>query len=741
MKVGVRASTDVEAPTMSRSPSDARLPGPAPRFVLPAAVAIALAVLLGPVHRALADCDDSLLDDSVIKINTVADANNARTNLITRIWGNGSLPNGLPNIPAQMSITPNNIADPNVRTELTNLLNQLWPNYGRVDLLQHQMRDSNGNVVHTALGWYIEPAANPRGKLVIVHQGHDPTLVDPNPVSGGDGHLGLARAMNNLLLEGYGVIGMYMPGDRPGDTSGNSHPTLIEHTPVTAGSGLQFFMDPVLKFLNYAINTGLYTNYYMMGLSGGGWTTTVYAAIDPRIEMSFPVAGTVPLFMRSCSSSGDAEDYFDHTFYGIAGYQDLYILGSYGAIPTGGQRHQTQVLNRNDSCCFGMNEYSDPPNWDNKLSAYEIAVRNKLQSLGLGMFRLEIDENTTTVDGQKHMVSTGALFRTILGELNIARRTIGRHQSSTGSSSSNDAWYRGVSGHLWHRTISPLAEVDTGVAIEGVAESAQSPGTATFNAIARNIHGSPVLISSTSSGGWTSRVFQGTINNDPTIISGKTGTALWVFATGADYLPYVWDSNGNYTSIPGPPALGPISASLRGMGAGFHIFYLGWDRTVRHAYRVNATSPWQTESLGGTTFGYPTGVVDSNGNLVVFQLGTDGLLYWNRKFLGDQNPGNSWTGWTSISNSAGGGAVLNSMPGFFGGSGTWTVLVPLRSGGHIGKFTITNPSNVWSYTNLGGNFTSPFTTHSTGAFLRDLEMHMWDWTVSAGSSFVGGSFD
>ena len=29
----------------------------------------------------------------------------------------------------------------------------------------------------------------------------------------------------------------------------------------------------------------------MIGLSGGGWTTAVEAAIDPRIKLSIPVAG------------------------------------------------------------------------------------------------------------------------------------------------------------------------------------------------------------------------------------------------------------------------------------------------------------------------------------------------------------------------------------------------------------------------------------------------------------------
>ena len=31
-----------------------------------------------------------------------------------------------------------------------------------------------------------------------------------------------------------------------------------------------------------------------MGLSGGGWTTTMAAALDPRIELSLPVAGSIP---------------------------------------------------------------------------------------------------------------------------------------------------------------------------------------------------------------------------------------------------------------------------------------------------------------------------------------------------------------------------------------------------------------------------------------------------------------
>ena len=41
-----------------------------------------------------------------------------------------------------------------------------------------------------------------------------------------------------------------------------------------------------------------------MGLSGGGWTTTMAAALAPRIELSLPVAGSIP-----CSFPHTSIDY------------------------------------------------------------------------------------------------------------------------------------------------------------------------------------------------------------------------------------------------------------------------------------------------------------------------------------------------------------------------------------------------------------------------------------------------
>jgi hypothetical protein len=47
--------------------------------------------------------------------------------------------------------------------------------------------------------------------------------------------------------------------------------------------------------INYALSLG-YKHVVLFGLSGGGWSTTIAAAIDPRISLSIPVAGSVPKF-------------------------------------------------------------------------------------------------------------------------------------------------------------------------------------------------------------------------------------------------------------------------------------------------------------------------------------------------------------------------------------------------------------------------------------------------------------
>ena len=57
---------------------------------------------------------------------------------------------------------------------------------------------------------------------------------------------------------------------------------------------MRFFLEPIVLTINYATQVLGYKQIVMMGLSGGGWSTTIAAAIDPRIQLSMPTAGSIP---------------------------------------------------------------------------------------------------------------------------------------------------------------------------------------------------------------------------------------------------------------------------------------------------------------------------------------------------------------------------------------------------------------------------------------------------------------
>ena len=250
---------------------------------------------------------------------------------------------------------------------------------------------------------------------MVVHHGHGCTLDDdPGPADVG---FGLQRTIRALLSEGYGVLGVFMPHMRPGDCT-DRHDAMFQMTNVI-GSPIKYFLESTAVSLNYLktrSRAGHFPNYrvfHMVGLSGGGWTTTVYAAIDPSIQCSFPVAGTIPLYLRSGGSIGDREQ-FEPSFYRLAGYPDLYILGAQGK-----GRMQVQILLRRDDCCFGQAQHDEKATglpYADAMRAYEARVVPAFEKIGPGSFRLEIDETAPS-----HMISHYAIEKVILPELRSAR--------------------------------------------------------------------------------------------------------------------------------------------------------------------------------------------------------------------------------------------------------------------------------------------------------------------------------
>jgi hypothetical protein len=345
------------------------------------------ALAVDPAHSA------GLIDDRTITIQTARDAKEKRHALIQYLWGRDGFPGR-----RMPDLVVTNIASP--VKQLTRL--------ARVDELRIDLAPG----LH-GLAYHFVPE-RPNRQLVVVHHGHACTLDDD--ASPTDTGYGLQRTIHALLREGYGVLGVFMPHMRPGDCTGG-HDAMFQLK--TGGSPMKFFLEPVAVSLNYLKTRSRsdhfpkYRDFHMAGLSGGGWATTIYAAIDPTIQCSFPVAGTIPLSLRSGGSVGDREQ-FEPTFYSLAGYPDLYVLGSHGR-----GRRQVQILVRRDDCCFGQAQH-DPAAaglpYADAMRGYERRVKAVLDRLKTGSFRLEIDETAPS-----HMISHHAIQEIMLPELRRAR--------------------------------------------------------------------------------------------------------------------------------------------------------------------------------------------------------------------------------------------------------------------------------------------------------------------------------
>jgi hypothetical protein len=142
-------------------------------------------------------------DDSVVHITSAAQVDQTRPDLLLNIFDGASLPN--PTIPpASIHLNVNLSTVPvGLQAELSGLLGQL-SNVGRVDMLEYPMKDESGKVVFTSLAWHFIPASGAKKKLVIVHQGHDNTLIDAafGEDAGGPGGRGLAATIDALLFDG-----------------------------------------------------------------------------------------------------------------------------------------------------------------------------------------------------------------------------------------------------------------------------------------------------------------------------------------------------------------------------------------------------------------------------------------------------------------------------------------------------------------------------------------------------------
>ena len=180
--------------------------------------------------------------------------------------------------------------------------------------------------------------------LVVLHQGHDtpPCLIPP------DGLLDFDGTIDWLNQLGYDVANHDMPtfqANAYNDYNVSCNHTFFEQFTEQGAPFMRVFLEPVVRTINYALGELGYKRVVMAGLSGGGWSTTLLAAIDPRIALAVPIAGSLPCDFQH--TSWDFEQYCDQPWAMVANYSSLYVLGAL-------ERNRTtvQILHEQDPCCF-----------------------------------------------------------------------------------------------------------------------------------------------------------------------------------------------------------------------------------------------------------------------------------------------------------------------------------------------------------------------------------------------------
>ena len=308
-------------------------------FVLVGVLAILL--LAGPAVGQFPTNNDPT---SQIRFNTATGADAKRTQLTDYIWSGGLPTSTLPTVTTGITYPTANLSGLN--QSLVASVDMLDANVMGMDSISYMLHPATAN-------------AN-SNRLVIVHHGH---------VSGGASlSLGVDSTANALLQAGYTVDLMQMPlcgwntsytVTPPGGTQviiagtgSNAHDNMFAQlAPLIGGGVFSLFLEPVVQNINYFEQTPNAKDVSMVGLSGGGWTTSMIAAIDPRVKLSIPIAGSAPLYIRNLiHTGGDTEQSYtplyderiasDGSGGGVATWLEDYALGAYGA-----GRRQIMVTN------------------------------------------------------------------------------------------------------------------------------------------------------------------------------------------------------------------------------------------------------------------------------------------------------------------------------------------------------------------------------------------------------------
>ncbi len=296
--------------------------------------------------------------DSLIKINNKSDIDQKRNFLTEFFWGLGSLQ------PLKDKAPPLEVT-----SDISDSRYDDFQNLKRIDRLTVRMEHGINSISYL----FIPEQSN--GKLILYHQGHS-----------GDFILG-KNTIQFFLDRNFTVLASTMPlvgmNNQPiVEIDGLAKIKLISHDQLgllkaNNFNPMRLFLNPIQINLTFLDKQYDFKRYSMIGLSGGGWTTVIYSAIDERISDSFSVAGSMPFYLRV--DERDIGDYEQTNIdlYQTVNYLELYTLSAFGD----GRKH-IQIFNKNDPCCFSGNGYE----------TYEFIIKDRISELGKGNFQIFIDD-------------------------------------------------------------------------------------------------------------------------------------------------------------------------------------------------------------------------------------------------------------------------------------------------------------------------------------------------------------
>lgn len=230
---------------------------------------------------------------------------------------------------------------------------------------------------------FVEYAQNPSGKcLAVWAQGHENAPPNPAILPGAVSYL------KKRWMAGCDIIVVPMPFRPEGIATVQSRKEGVVHVPQPVHeaaalidspefSGFRLFFDPLFAALNWLEENGRrYDAITMAGVSGGGWMSVVYPALDTRVREAISVAGSFPMFLRYYPTDGRLRDLGDWEqnfapFYQIASYYELYLLSALGG------RAQTLIYNAFDPCCYsGTRAKLFLPQLERKASDLQVELRS-----------------------------------------------------------------------------------------------------------------------------------------------------------------------------------------------------------------------------------------------------------------------------------------------------------------------------------------------------------------------------